>query len=220
MAEGKLFVMEGIDGSGKATQAQRLYEELLQKGIKVKKVSFPDYASDSSSLVRMYLDGQFGNRPGDVNPYAASSFYAVDRYASFKRNWEDFYGSGGVVISDRYTTSNAIHQCAKLPQEEWDDFLQWLFHYEYDLLGLPSPNRVFFLATSASVTEKLLLKRYSGDPSREDIHEADRIYMENAAKAADYCCASLEWTKINCVQQGSMRTVEDIHEEILSLLGL
>lgn len=145
MSKGKLIVLEGLDGSGKATQAKLLAEHLAAQGVPVQKITFPDYASDSSALVKMYLAGQFGQHPDDVNAYAASSFYAVDRYASYKTSWGSFYEQGGVIIADRYTTSNAVHQCSKLPQEQWEEYLHWLFDYEFRLLGLPAPDRVIYL---------------------------------------------------------------------------
>ena len=143
MSKGRLLVIEGLDGSGKATQAKLLAAHLAGSGRRVMEVTFPDYESDSSALVKMYLSGQFGSRPDDVNPYAASSFYAVDRYASYKTKWGSFYEAGGIVIADRYTTSNAVHQCSKLPPDQWDGFLRWAFEYEYQLLGLPAPDAVF-----------------------------------------------------------------------------
>ncbi len=218
--KGKLIVLEGVDGSGKATQTKLLYEALMSRGVSVRQVSFPDYGSDSSALVKMYLRGDFGKEPGDVNAYAASSFYAVDRYASFKRDWEAFYRSGGVVVADRYTTSNAVHQCSKLPEGEWPGFLDWLFRFEYELLGIPAPDQVIFLQTEAAVTEKLLLKRYHGDESREDIHEADRAYMARSRKAAEYCAEKLGWTTVHCTRDGAMRTIEDIHAEVLDKLDI
>ncbi len=217
--KGKLIVIEGLDGSGKATQAKLLFQALAEKGLAVRKVSFPDYESDSSALVKMYLRGDFGSQPGDVNAYAASAFYAVDRYASFKKDWQGFYENGGVVVADRYTTSNAVHQCSKLPEEQWPGFLQWLFQFEYELLGIPAPDRVLFLRVETDVTEKLLLKRYGGDESREDIHEADRTYMARSRQAAEYCAAHLDWDTVQCTRAGEMRTVEDIHSEILRVLG-
>ncbi len=219
MDKGRLIVIEGVDGSGKATQAKLLFEALEEKDLPARKVSFPDYDSDSSALVKMYLRGDFGSQPGDVNAYAASAFYAVDRYASFKKDWQGFYETGGIVVADRYTTSNAVHQCSKLPEEQWPDFLQWLFHFEYELLGIPAPDRVLFLQTEAAVTEKLLLKRYGGDASREDIHEADREYMARSRRAAVYCAQRLGWTTVHCTRAGQMRTVEDIHGEIMEILG-
>ncbi|HCG59977.1 MAG TPA: thymidylate kinase, partial [Lachnospiraceae bacterium] len=140
--KGKLIVIEGLDGSGKATQAKRLAAALQQSGERVREISFPNYDSDSSALVKMYLSGAFGTQPGDVNAYAASSFYAVDRYAGMKQDWGSFYDEGGILIADRYTTSNAVHQCCKLPRDGWDDYLDWLFDFEYRLLRLPEPDLV------------------------------------------------------------------------------
>ena len=216
--KGKLIVIEGLDGSGKATQAKGLYEALAARGDRVRAVSFPDYESESSALVKMYLRGDFGSQPGDVNAYAASSFYAVDRYASYKRDWEAFYRQGGTVVADRYTTSNAVHQCSKLPEEQWPGFLRWLFHFEYELLGIPAPDQVIYLRTSAETTRDLLLKRYHGDASREDIHEADRAYMARSWAAAEYCVGALGWTVVQCLANGAMRPVEDIHSEIMGLV--
>ena len=151
MSKGRLLVIEGLDGSGKATQAKLLASHLAESGRRVMEITFPDYESDSSALVKMYLSGQFGDKPDDVNPYAASSFYAVDRYASYKTKWGSFYEAGGIVIADRYTTSNAVHQCSKLPPEQWNDFLRWAFDYEYRLLGLPAPDAVFIGGSKGSL---------------------------------------------------------------------
>lgn len=137
---GKLIVIEGLDGSGKATQSKLLYDHLIRRGKKVIHVSFPDYESDSSALVKMYLNGEFGQDPNSVNAYAASSFYAVDRYASYKRRWSREYKDGSIVIADRFTTSNMIHQCSKLPKGQWDMYKKWLLDYEYKLLGIPEPS--------------------------------------------------------------------------------
>ena len=151
MSKGRLLVIEGLDGSGKATQAKLLASHLAESGRKVMEITFPDYESDSSALVKMYLSGQFGDKPDDVNPYAASSFYAVDRYASYKTKWGSFYEAGGIVIADRYTTSNAVHQCSKLPPDQWEGFLRWAFEYEYRLLGLPAPDAVFIGGSKGSL---------------------------------------------------------------------
>lgn len=153
---GKLIVIEGLDGSGKGTQAALLVKNLEARGLAVRKVSFPDYASDSSALVKMYLSGQFGSDPSDVNAYAASTFYAVDRFASFKRDWGTFYGEGGIVVADRYTTSNAVHQCSKLPREQWDSYLRWLFDFEYRLMGIPAPDAVVYLSVEPAVSQSLM----------------------------------------------------------------
>ena len=213
----KLIVIEGLDGSGKATQAKLLAESLKKEGTKVREVSFPDYQSPSSSLVKMYLAGEFGTHPDDVNAYAASSFYAVDRYASFKRDWEGDYRNG-LIIADRYTTSNAIHQCAKLPKEQWDSYLTWLFHYEYVKLGIPAPDLVVYLKVDPEVSQKLLAKRYEGDMSKEDIHEKDQEYLKRCQEAARYCADRLGWRVVKCTENGDMRSIEKIQNEIGRLL--
>lgn len=214
---GKLIVIEGLDGSGKATQTQMLFDALQERGESVMKVSFPDYESDSSALVRMYLNGGFGSDPNAVNPYAASSFYAVDRYASFVRNWKQFYQAGGTVIADRYTTSNAVHQCAKLPETEWQDFLQWLFRYEYELLGIPAPDKTVYLRVEPEVSQRLLAKRYDGDASKKDIHEANQDYLRRARLAADYCAKTLSWRTVECVRDAQMRSAEEIAAEVFGI---
>ncbi len=218
MMDGKLIVIEGLDGSGKATQAELLFTYLSQHGLPVAKVSFPDYESDSSALVRMYLKGEFGSHPDDVNAYAASSFYAVDRYASYKRNWEAFYQNGGIVIADRYTTSNAIHQCSKLPKEEWDEYLKWLFDYEYRLLGIPEPDVTIFLDVAPEVSQQLMATRYAGDESKKDIHEQDLDYQNRSHEAAVYCCNRFGWNTVACCSEGEMRPADQIAEEIISLI--
>lgn len=212
----KLVVIEGLDGSGKATQA-RLLTGWLKKEIPVRMVSFPDYTSLSSSLVKMYLGGEFGSRPDDVNAYAASSFYAVDRYASFKKDWQADY-EHGVIIADRYTTSNAIHQCSKLPEKEWNAYLNWLFDYEYRLLGIPEPDMVIYLQVDPAVGQRLLAKRYEGHTEKEDIHERDREYLTRCQKAAAFCAEKLGWRTVECTRDGQMRPIEEIHKEILPLM--
>lgn len=214
---GKLIVIEGLDGSGKATQAKLLAEALAAEGRAVRQVSFPDYASDSSALVRMYLAGEFGGDPGDVNAYAASTFYAVDRFASFKRDWGAFYREGGVVVADRYTTSNAVHQCSKLPEGEWDGFLDWLFDFEYRLMGIPAPDRVIYLQADTTVSQKLMSGRYHGDEARKDIHEKNLAYLNRSRQAAEYCRTRLGWHEVRCVRDGEMRPIADIHAEVLAL---
>lgn len=218
MAKGKLIVIEGLDGSGKGTQAAELAKNLAAGGTPVRKVSFPDYASDSSALVKMYLSGQFGKDPQDVNAYAASTFYAVDRFASFKRDWGGFYEGGGIVVADRYTTSNAVHQCSKLPQEQWDAFLAWLFDFEYHLLGIPSPDLVVYLSVDPAVSQRLMTGRYQGDESRKDIHEGNLAYLRRSRLAAEYCSSRLDWRQIECCRGGQMRTVEAIQADILALI--
>lgn len=215
---GKLIVIEGLDGSGKATQSNLLYEKLLAEGKPVRKVSFPAYDSESSALVKMYLAGDFGKDPGDVNAYAASSFFAVDRFASYKSDWGNFYREGGIVIADRYTTSNAIHQCSKLPREEWDGYIDWLFAFEFRLLGIPAPDKVIYLKVDPAVSQKLMTKRYQGDESKKDIHESNLEYLEKSRQAARYCAEKLGWKTIQCDDGENMRTIEQIHADVMDFV--
>ena len=219
MEKGKLIVIEGLDGSGKATQAKLLTSALQDRGARVRQVSFPNYESDSSALVRMYLQGAFGTDPSDVNAYAASSFYAVDRYAGFKGDWGPLYREGGVIVADRYTTSNAVHQCSKLPEDQWDGFLQWLFHYEYALLGIPAPDLVIYLRVEPAVSQRLMEKRYRGDAEKRDIHERNVDYLRRSRRAADYCAAKLHWRTVECASLDAMRGVEDIHAELMAIVN-
>lgn len=217
-AVNRLIVIEGLDGSGKATQAARLAERLRERGEHVRRVSFPNYDSDSSALVKMYLAGAFGTHPDDVNAYAASSFFAVDRYAGYRSDWKDDLEKG-TVIADRYTTSNAVHQCSKLDRSEWDPFLDWLFDYEYRLLGIPAPSLVIYLRVAPELSQKLMTERYHGHEEKKDIHERDRLYLERCREAADYCAKKLGWRVIECVgAAGSMRGVDEIGGEILRLI--
>ena len=212
---GKLIVIEGLDGSGKSTQLDLLPKKLSAKGIDSKTVSFPDYESDSSALVKMYLSGKFGINPGDVNAYAASLFYAVDRYASFKANWGEYYNGGGVIVAGRYTTSNAVHQTSKLPESDWKGFLDWLYELEYNKVGIPKPDKVIFLDMPVEVSQKLLSHRYSGDEAKKDIHESDVNYLNACRKAARFTAEYSGWTIIPCAKDGLPRTIEEISEDIL-----
>lgn len=216
---GKLIVIEGLDGSGKATQSEKTAEHLKKSGMNVTKVSFPDYSSPSSSLIKMYLAGEFGIAPDSVNPYAASSFYACDRYASYKKNWEMLYKNGGIIIADRYTTSNAIHQCSKLPRNEWKDFLDWLFRYEYELMDIPSPDTVIYLRVDPEVSQKLMSSRYKNDEAKKDIHERNVDYLKKSGSAADYCAEVLGWNVIECTAEGKMRSIKDISDEISGIIS-
>ncbi len=216
---GKLIVIEGLDGSGKATQSEKLFNQFKEAGNKVMKVSFPDYDSDSSALVKMYLAGQFGTDPDSVNPYAASSFYAVDRFASYAKNWKQFYLEGGIIIADRYTTSNAIHQCAKLPEEKWEAFIKWLFEYEYKLIGIPEPYRTIYLRVDPDVSQGLMTKRYEGNEAKKDIHESNLDYLRRSRLAADYCANSLGWSVVECIVDGNMRSIDDIAADVLRIVN-
>lgn len=220
---GKLIIFEGLDGSGKGTQTALTAQKLRERGMDLRQITFPNYASDSSALVKMYLSGQFGEKPDDVNAYAASSFYAVDRFASYKTDWGRFYQSGGLVLSDRYTTSNAVHQCAKLPPMYWDSFLNWLFDFEYKKIGIPAPDVVFYLAVDPEISQQLLKERYHGDESKKDIQEKDREYIARSRAAAEYCAKTLGWQRIECIETGAegktIRPVEVINTEIFAKLS-
>ncbi len=216
---GKLIVIEGLDGSGKGTQAKMLFEALENRGRKVKKVSFPVYDSDSSALVKMYLAGQFGDKPGDVNAYAASSFYAVDRFASFQADWGKLYNDGYIIVADRYTTSNGVHQCSKLPEEEWPEYMDWLYDFEYNKMGIPAPDMVIYLDMSPAVSQKLLSGRYRGDESKKDIHEKDTDYLARSRKAARFCADHDGWVTIKCDDGENPRKIEDIAKDINTLIS-
>lgn len=212
---GKLIVIEGLDGCGKSTQLELLPKNLLEKGIESKSVSFPDYDSDSSALVKMYLSGAFGKKPGDVNAYAASLFYAVDRFASYKTNWGEFYNQDGVIVSGRYTTSNAVHQTSKMDECYWKDFLDWLYELEYNKVGIPKPDKVIFLDMPVEVSQKLLSGRYKGDEAKKDIHESDTEYLDKCRKAAMFTAQYSGWTIIPCAKDGEPRSIEEIAKDIL-----
>ncbi len=212
---GKLIVIEGLDGSGKSTQLDFLTENLKKGGINCKTVSFPDYDNPSSTLVKMYLKGDFGKKPDDVNAFAASTFYCVDRYASFKANWGEFYNNGYTIVAGRYTTSNAVHQCSKLPESEWENFLEWLYDFEYNKVSIPKPDKVIFLDMPIEVSQKLLTGRYNGDESKKDIHESDTEYLARCRKAALFTAKYSGWEIIPCADGDNARTIESISEDVL-----
>lgn len=212
---GKLIVIEGTDGSGKATQSERLAARLAAEGVLVRKVDYPNYQSQSSALVKMYLNGEFGDRPEDVNAYAASAFYAVDRIASYKKEWEEFYRRGGVVIADRYTTSNMIHQAVKIAdQAERQRYLEWLWDFEFAKCGLPIPDTVFFLAMPPAVSQELMGGRENKSGGRRDIHEQDSRYLAYCFANACDIAAQYNWHTIDCTNNSQIRTIEHIHAEI------
>lgn len=212
---GKLIVLEGLDGSGKSTQLSILEKTLANMGYEFKTVSFPEYDLPSCEPVKMYLAGEFGTKPNDVNAYAASLFYAVDRFASFKKGWCDFYNNGGLILAGRYTTSNAIHQTSKLDTSNWSEYLNWLEDLEYVKMGIPKPDKVIYLNVPIEISQKLLSSRYDGDDSKKDIHERDVSYLMHCHKAADFAISKFGWDKIECYEDGIMRTREDIAEEVL-----
>ena len=211
---GKLIVLEGTDGSGKSTQFRLLREHLQQDQRTFKHIVFPRYSQESSALIRMYLGGQFGTDPSAVNAYAASAFYAVDRYASYKMDWGQWYQEGGLVLSDRYTTSNAVHQASKEPDENRKDFLKWLYDFEYGKLGLPRPDLTIYLDVPTDQSEKLLRSREQSTNTQADIHEKDSSYLATCRSTGREAAAYYGWTVIDCVKDGVMRSIEDIHQEI------
>ena len=211
---GKLIVIEGTDGSGKSTQFRLLTNRLESEQVKFQKLVFPQYSEPSSALIRMYLGGEFGKSPSDVNAYAASAFYSVDRYASYRKVWGKWYEEGGLVVSDRYTTSNAVHQASKEPEDKREDFLNWLYDFEYDKLGLPRPDLVIYLDVPTDFTEKMLRHRESETQTQADIHEQDMQYLATCRRMGRAAAEHYGWTVIRCVRDGAMRSVEDIHEEI------
>ena len=214
MMQGDLIVIEGIDGSGKSTQYKKLCDRLEREALDFRKIVFPRYDKDSSALVREYLSGGFGTKPEDVNAYAASTFYAVDRFASFKTDWGEYYNNGGLILSDRYTTSNACHQGSKLPEEERLEYLQWLYDFEFRLLGLPAPSLVIYLNIDIEVSRRQMDKRQSDTNTKADIHEKDFEYLQASLEAGRFAASAYGWKVIDCVVDGEMRTIEDIHEEI------
>ncbi len=215
MNKGKLIVIEGSDGSGKATQTKKLFERLTAEGHKVRQVSFPDYDSPASSPVKMYLNGDFGKHADDVDAYAASTFYAVDRYASFKMHWKAAYDDGEIILADRYTTSNMVHQAVKIVDNvERDNFLDWLDDFEYIKLKLPRPDLVIFLDMPPKISEKLISER-----NHSDIHEKDFEYLHRCYDSYQNLAQKLHWYTIKCSAGNQPRTVEDIHKDIFDTLS-
>ena len=218
---GKLFVIDGTDGSGKQTQFDLLKKHLDDEGIEYKTVSFPNYDSPSSSLVKMYLSGEFGENAQDVSPYIASTFYAVDRYATFKKEYQEYYDNGGIILADRYTTGNMVHQAGKIKNEtEREKFLNWLFNLEFDIYGLPVPTKVFFLNMPPEKVAELIKNRknkFTHD-SKKDIHERDPKHLEDAYNAACSLVDKYNWSEIKCVKEDKIRTREDINNEIYNIV--
>ena len=216
---GKLIVIEGLDGSGKTTQFEMLLNRLTESRINVKGITFPDYTEPSSALVKMYLNGEFGDDADSINAFAASSFYTVDRYASYKRHWQKEYTEGATVLAARYTTSNAIYQMVKLEQSEWDNYLSWLEDFEYAKMGLPIPDAVIYLDVEPEISQTLLSKRYEGDENKKDIHEKNIEFLTRCREAALFAAQRLDWQIISCTRDGELLSLEDIHELIFKSIG-
>ena len=211
---GKLIVIEGLDGSGKSTQIEILKNRLSALGKNIRQIKLPDYDNKSSTLVKMYLGGEFGSDPADVNIYAASLFYTVDRYANYKKVWRDDYLGGTLILADRYTTSNAVHQTVKLSKDKWDSYLDWLFETEYEKVGIPKPDAVIFLDMDVDISQKLMSKRYCGEETKKDVHEANVDYLKKCHEAALYTAERFGWKVIKCYEGESPLPIEKISEEI------
>ncbi len=213
-----LIVIDGLDGSGKTTQFDIIKNILSKKRI-VKPISFPDYGNPSSVLVRMYLDGEISDNASDINTYAASSFYAVDRYVNYKMVWEDNYKNGDLIFASRYVSSNAIHQMVKLPESEWDNYLEWLSDYEYCKLELPEPDLVIFLDVPVEISQKLMSERYKGDESKKDIHEANVAYLHSCRKSALYAAKKFGWKVLACCDEKGLLPIEIITDKLLDMIN-
>lgn len=213
---GKLIAIDGLDGSGKSTQCELLYNELTAQGKNVRLVSFPRYDSVGSTLVKLYLDGKLGSDPGDTNPYAASTFYAVDRYYSYRTEWEEFYKEpDSVIIAARYTTANAVHQLSKLERDDWDDFLSWLIDFEYVKLGLPKPDLVLYLEMKPEISLELIKRRNSETGAHSDIHENNEEYLNACYKAALYSSDKMGWERIQCYDGKDPLSIDEIQAKIM-----
>lgn len=215
--KGKLIVIEGLDGSGKSTQIECLKNRL--NGKNVHQIKLPDYDSESSALVKMYLRGDFGKDPGDVNAYAASAFYAVDRFANYKMKWKSFYDNGDIIISDRYTTSNAYHQATKIDKADRAEFFKWLEDFEYGLIGVPKPDAVIYLDMPIEISQKMMSERYHGDETKKDIHESNLEYLYKCRDAALDAAEKMGWYVVKCNEGDSPRSIESIGDEIYSIIS-
>lgn len=212
---GRLIVFEGTDGSGKSTQFRRFCQAAEDRGLTYQRLVFPQYSEPSSALIRMYLGGEFGTHPQDVNPYAASAFYAVDRYASLKKVWGRFYEEGGLILTDRYSTSNAVHQAVKCSPAERPAFLRWLDEFEHDKLGLPRPDLVLYLDMPTQQAVQLLRSREAATHTQADIHELDTGYLAACRDCALEAARVLGWQVIPCMEGDRLRSIEEIHQDIL-----
>lgn len=214
--KGTLIVIEGLDGSGKSTQVPMVLPALEKNGIKGTKISFPDYESQSSALVKMYLGGELGTDASDINAYAASSFYAVDRFASYQTKWKSLYENGGLIIAERYSSSNQIYQLSKLPESEWDSYLAWADDFEHNKLQLPRPDLVVFLRMPLDISQMLMTGRYQSTGGEKDIHEKNLRFLQECSASADYAGTKQGWKFIECAKDGKPLSIEEIHEKIMT----
>lgn len=217
MKKGILIAIDGLDGSGKETQSNALCEHLKKQGIKHRCISFPNYKTEGCALVEMYLRGDFGDDPMAVNAYAASSFFAMDRYSSYMLDWKKEYEEGTVIIANRYTSANLVHQMAKLPEGERHAFMEWLNNYEYGSLGLPKPDGVIYLCLPPQVSESLVQKRCDSTGAVKDIHEKNSAFLASSYKSALYASEQCGWYRVDCVRDGALRSIEDISTEVSAI---
>ena len=216
--KGKLIVFEGTDGAGKTTQFRLMAQRLEAEGVSVRKIDFPRYGNPFAQPAELYLQGKLGRHPGDVGAYAATTMYAIDRYASYKEDWGEFYEAGGLILANRYTTSNAVHQAAKLGHEEREEYLRWLFDLEYRRLELPEPDLVVYLDLPTEISARLLRQRQEATHTAADIHEQDEDYLRQCRENAREIVRQLGWRRIDCARDGTVRTPEDIHGEVWTLV--
>lgn len=215
----KLIIIEGLDGSGKSTQTALLEEYFQKSGVIYKKIKLPDYESKSSTLVNMYLNGEFGKNADDVNPYAAGAFYAVDRYASYKLKWEKDYESGTLILADRYATSNSIYQMEKLNKSEWKSYLDWSFDFEYNKIGIPKPDLVIYLDMPIEISQRLMTSRYNGDENRKDVHEKNIRFLENCRESALFAASVQGWRVVECSDGENPLSIGEIHNKIKAIIN-
>ena len=210
--------LEGLDGSGKTTQTELICKRLQADGIDYRQIKLPDYESDSSILVRKYLAGDFGKNAGDVNAYAASVLYAADRFASYTEKWGEDYRNGKLIFADRYTPANALYQMTKLDKADWDPFLEWLFDFEYEKIGIPAPDKVIFLDMPVEVSQRLMTSRYNGDESKKDVHEANVEFLNACREAALYAADKYGWSVISCAENGEPLPIDVINDKVYKIL--
>lgn len=218
MAKGKLIVLEGIDGSGKSSQYQRLCQRMEADKIAYNHIVFPRYQEESSALIRMYLNGQFGTRPGDVSAYAASTFFAVDRFASYRSDWGKLYEQGGLILSDRYTTSNAVHQGCKLERDALPAFFDWLADLEYEKMGLPKPDLVLYLDVDLETSLRRMKRRQESTDTQADIHEQDAAYLRRCLETAEIACEHFGWVRVPFCRDGRELSLEEKNEQIYRIV--
>lgn len=211
----KLIIIEGLDGCGKSTQTALIEEYFKKENVAFKKIKLPDYDSPSSTLVKMYLGGEFGRDADSVNAYAAGAFYAVDRFASYKLGWKKDYEDGTLILADRYATSNSIYQMEKLEPSQWDEYLDWSADFEYNKIGIPKPDLVIYLDMPVEISQRLMTSRYDGDENKKDVHEANVAFLNRCRASALYAAEKQDWVVINCSDGVNPLPVKEIHNKIV-----